>query len=240
MFNPQLMKELQAQQSELGKLAHKEYPTLSPEDIKKADLSPFDPNDFGDYFNPDSQKEVPWWEKNFDNSKNDLNGNSEQEVSNNDSNDVIERRNIDLQTINNDDLENWRNDPENEGKLILGEDHDSEVLRHNLEVVTGENPENSSAHHIVGNETPEAAAKLDEYGIDRNDPANGIFLPNCEDSDCKGSLHTGRHMRSYYDEVEQRFQNVSSREEALEALQSLKEDLYNGDLPLQRDVEPNK
>lgn len=66
MFNPQLMKELQAQQSELGKLAHKEYPTLSPEDIKKADLSPFDKNDYGDLINPDSQKETPWWEKDLE------------------------------------------------------------------------------------------------------------------------------------------------------------------------------
>lgn len=63
-FNNQLMKELQAQQSELGKLAKQDFPTVSSEDIKKADLSPFNPDDFGDYINPDSQKGDKWWEKN--------------------------------------------------------------------------------------------------------------------------------------------------------------------------------
>lgn len=152
----------------------------------------------------------------------------------------VKRLSFDEQTIDNDKLEEWRNQPENQGKLDLGKEHSSTVLSNNLcEVMETDQPENSAAHHIVGNNTPVAAAKLDEFGIDRNDPANGIFLPTSHDSECKGSLHTGNHLNSYYEEVDRRFQNVSSREEALEVLQSLKEDLYNGDLPLQNDT-PNK
>jgi hypothetical protein len=143
------------------------------------------------------------------------------------------------QTIDNFQLEEIR--PEIEGNLKLGYPHDGDILRCNLEAVTGTNPENSNAHHLVGSDTPEAAKKLEEFGIDRNDPANGIFLPDSPESALKGSIHgQGRHIAEYSNEVEQRFAGVTSREENLEVLQSLKEDLYNGDLALHYDVLPNK
>ena len=144
------------------------------------------------------------------------------------------------QYVDSKTLEEWRKNPENENKLELGREHSSKVLRGNLEAVTGENPENSAAHHIVGNDTPEAAKKLEEYGIDRNDPANGIYLPNSEESSLKGSIHDGRHSKEYCNEVERRFQNVSSKEECLEVLDSLKEDLYNGNVSVNKDNRCNK
>ena len=73
-----------------------------------------------------------------------------------------------------------------------------------------------------------------------SDPANGILLPNDASSPLKGSIHSGRHLQEYYNTVEQRMTTATTREEALEVLQSLKEDLFSGDLPLQRDVQPNK
>lgn len=143
------------------------------------------------------------------------------------------------QTIDNFKLEDMR--PEINKKLTLEVEHSGEVLRQNLEVVTGQNPEASNAHHLVGNDTPRAAEILDKYGIDRNDPANGIFLPDSTESTLKGSVHgQGRHISEYSNEVEERFLNVESREEALEVLQSLKEDLYDGNLALHYNVEPNK
>lgn len=158
--------------------------------------------------------------------------NSVDEVSS-DTVEYLESYTFEQQTIDNFVLEEKR--PEIEGNMVLGAEHDADTLRHNMSVAMEETPskEISNAHHIVGNDTPEAAKKLEEYGIDRNDPANGIFLPNSEASPLEGSLHgQGRHIASYSNEVEQRFVNVSSREEALEVLQSLKEDLYSGDLPL--------
>jgi len=135
------------------------------------------------------------------------------------------------QTVDNHDFEKHRSLYQDDMKL--GEPHDSNVLRYNLEIATGNNPENASAHHLVGNETPIASKKLEEFGIDRNDPTNGIFLPNKFESDCDGALHTGRHTQAYYNEIERRFMNVNSREEAIDVLQSIKDDLFNGKLKLQ-------
>lgn len=146
---------------------------------------------------------------------------------------------FDDQTIGNDVLEDKR--PEIEGKLNLGQPHNADVLRGNLEIAMDKETDRtvSRAHHIVGNETPYAAKKMEEFGIDRNAPANGILLPNDASSPLKGSIHSGRHLQEYYNTVEQRMTMATTREEALEVLQSLKEDLFSGDLPLQRDVQPN-
>lgn len=143
------------------------------------------------------------------------------------------------QTIDNSKLEEMR--PELQDKLNLGQPHDADVLRANIEVATRIQTDTSisRAHHLVGNETPNAAKKLEEFGIDRNAPANGILLPNDASSPLKGSIHSGRHLQEYYNTVEQRLAQATSREEVLEALQSLKEDLFSGELPLQRDVKPN-
>lgn len=143
------------------------------------------------------------------------------------------------QTVDNFKFEEQRS--EYEGKLELGKDHDAAVLRRNMEKVMGKKVEESQAHHIVGNGTPNAAAKLEEFGIDRNDPANGIYLPNSEFSPLKGSIHPGGgHRQEYYDTVERRMSQANTREEALEVLQSLKEDLFSGDLPLQNNKQFNK
>ena len=131
--------------------------------------------------------------------------------------------------------------PEIESKLDLGQSHNADVLRGNLEIAMDKETDRavSRAHHIVGNETPNAARAMEAFGIDRNDPANGILLPNDASSPLKGSIHSGRHLQEYYNTVEQRMAMATTREEALEVLQSLKEDLFSGDLPLQRDVQPN-
>lgn len=146
---------------------------------------------------------------------------------------------FDDQTIGNDVLEDKR--PEIESKLDLGQPHNADVLRGNLEIAIDKETDKtvSRAHHIVGNETPNAARAMEAFGIDRNDPANGILLPNDASSPLKGSIHSGRHLQEYYNTVEQRMAMATTREEALEVLQSLKEDLFSGDLSLQRDVQPN-
>ena len=143
------------------------------------------------------------------------------------------------QTVDNFKLEEKRQEID----LKLGDPHNSNTLRYNLDKVIGKtsNPENSNAHHLVGNDTPQALKKLHEMGIDINDPANGILLPNSPESPLKGAVHgQGRHTAEYSNEVERRFAKVKTREEALEVLQSLKEDLYNGNLNVHNDVKPNK
>lgn len=145
------------------------------------------------------------------------------------------------QTIDNFELESMR--PGVEENMSLGQEHDGGVLRYNMEQAmdVSSDTEVSNAHHIVGRDTPQAAKKLEEFGIDRNDPANGIFLPNSAESPLKGAVHgQGRHSIDYSNEVEQRFAGVTSREEALEVLQSLKEDLYSGELYVHKDIPANK
>lgn len=145
------------------------------------------------------------------------------------------------QAIDNFELESQR--PEIENKMNLGQEHDGPLLRYNMEQVmeTKSDTEVSNAHHIVGRDTPQAAKKLEELGIDRNDPANGIFLPNSSESPLKGAVHgQGRHSIDYSNEVEQRFVGVTTREEALEVLQSIKEDLYSGELYVHKDIPANK
>lgn len=181
-------------------------------------------------------------EKEF--SPENFNVSSVEDPSQNVSNNVeqIERTStFEEQTIDNFELESMR--PEIEDKMSLGQEHDGGILRYNMEqaMEVSSDTEVSNAHHIVGRDTPQAAKKLEEFGIDRNDPANGIFLPNSTESPLKGAVHgQGRHSMDYSNEVEQRFAGVTAREEALEVLQSIKEDLYSCDLYVHKDIPANK
>ena len=125
--------------------------------------------------------------------------------------------------------------------LILGKEKDGGILRENMLRCMPEKvrrillKNGSQAHHIVGNRTPIAAAKLKKYGIDINDPRNGIFLPDSGESGLKGVVHKGNHSNDYYDYIEQRFANCKSKEECLEVLDDVKNELYTGKIKLYRE-----
>lgn len=243
--------------SEVHEAAHSAEPKAfveTPQGVVKFKSNPIQPNVFVDLLANDDELSVPSVEDNNDISKaTSIESKNEQILSSDGEmvqsfDESLEDEDIEVshgldttffnekfiqteQTVDNYDFEKHR--LIYQGDMKLGEPHDSNVLRKNLEIATGNNPENASAHHLVGNETPIASMKLEEFGIDRNDPTNGIFLPNKFESDCDGALHTGRHTQVYYNEIERRFLNVNSREEAIDALQSIKDDLYNGKLKLQ-------
>lgn len=139
----------------------------------------------------------------------------------------------------------YRNNPNNE-PLLEGYEKDANVLRRNMELVMGDDASeidksNSRAHHIVGDNeySSESKAILDKYGIDINDPENGIFLPQNESSDLHGTIHDGKHTKAYNDEVTQRLRAATCKEDVLEILDSIKEDLYNGDMELYHDHKYN-
>lgn len=120
----------------------------------------------------------------------------------------------------------------------LGYPKDADILRENMLKVMSpkakkliDNTQNQ-AHHIIGNETPKAAAILQKYGIDINDPMNGIFLPSSGNSGLKGTVHKGRHKQDYYNYVENLFLNCKSKEDCYEVLDKIKSDLYNGKIEL--------
>ena len=146
------------------------------------------------------------------------------------------------QYVSIEQYEKFCEDPEAASTLNLGQPKDADVLRDNMYKVQDYNGvrntnierSNSRAHHIVGDNpsTIEAENILGKYGIDINDPMNGVFLPSDVESPLKGVIHEGRHTNEYHDIVNQRLRMASSREDCLDILQSIKEDLVNGDLPL--------
>lgn len=120
---------------------------------------------------------------------------------------------------------------------------DASVLRDNMYKVMGKNAKyakktainGNQAHHIIGNKTPLAANKLKKYGIDINDPMNGVFLPSSNRSGLKGTIHRGGHTEDYYQYIEQMFANCKSKEDCYQVLDKIKDDLYKGKIKLYSD-----
>lgn len=114
------------------------------------------------------------------------------------------------------------------------------VLRKNMLAVMGKNAKyanntlknGNQAHHIVGEKTPKAAEILKSFGIDINDPMNGIFLPSSSRSGLRGTVHRGGHSQDYYDYVEQMLSNCKTREDCYEVLDKIKNELYRGKIKL--------
>lgn len=103
-------------------------------------------------------------------------------------------------------------------------------LRTNMEELLGKklNP-GEHAHHIVPSthsykSAEEARKILKKYGIDINDAINGAAL--------SGEIHSGLHTYKYMDEVLKVLLEADkhdSRKKIIEALQSISEDIVNGD-----------
>ena len=117
---------------------------------------------------------------------------------------------------------------------------DAKVLRENMLKVMGEDAKyakntlknGNQAHHIIGNSTPLASSKLKQFGIDINDPVNGIFLPSSDRSGLRGVVHRGGHTQEYYDYIEQMFSQCKSKKDCYEVLDEIKSDLYKGKIKL--------
>jgi len=113
----------------------------------------------------------------------------------------------------------------------------SRVLRQSLY----DNDETSypgyEAHHIVAENDPDAAPAqqvLKDFDIDVNSAENGVFLPGTASVDnVTGSvIHRGAtRTDEYIDYVNEQMGGATTREEALEVLQALKDDLIAGRMP---------
>lgn len=168
---------------------------------------------------------------------------------NNNSNEVVERDSNHFseknQYADSERCKEYRSNPNNE-PLLEGYDKDASILRRNMELVMGDDASeidksNSRAHHIVGDNeySSESKAILKKYDIDINSPENGIFLPPNETSDLHGTIHEGKHTKAYNDEITQRLRIATCKEDVIEILDSIKEDLYNGDIKLYHDHKYN-
>lgn len=124
--------------------------------------------------------------------------------------------------------------------LKFGYPKDANKLRENMlqcmsektrKIITDSKNKNQ-AHHIIGNVTPIAFAKLKKFNIDINDPMNGIFLPANGTSGLKGTVHHGGHKQDYYDYIENLFINCNTKQDCYDVLDKIKNDLYKGKIEL--------
>lgn len=93
---------------------------------------------------------------------------------------------------------------------------------------------NMAAHHIVAGGAAAAAparAVLQRFGIGINEAANGVFLPRAANGTA-AAVHAGGHSRAYYEAVNAALAQATTRDEVLEALEALRQDLQNGKLGL--------
>ena len=131
-----------------------------------------------------------------------------------------------------------RIEPKSMGDMILTSDGESKAssvtLRQNMIDEGMEVPDYANAaHHIIaGNDVRAAGLRnmLEKYGIDINSAENGVFLPT-EKEVSEASYHRSLHTNAYYENVEKAFQGVSSKEEAIEVLQDIREQLLEGTFP---------
>ncbi len=98
----------------------------------------------------------------------------------------------------------------------------------------------TQAHHIVPVElfdTP-LGMQLCRWDIDLNSAENGVWLPSCEYDGRVAALHTGGPPGRYRGYIEEQFEGVSSRADALAIIDSIRQDLLSGDLELNRSALP--
>ena len=110
----------------------------------------------------------------------------------------------------------------------------STILGNNLEAAGVVRPPDTDAHHIVAFSDPRAAGirrMLEKWSIDINSPENGVFLPNKPGSTAPGSYHPRLNNKEYHNQIDRDFLGVSSRQEALDILQRIREQLLNGNYP---------
>ena len=107
----------------------------------------------------------------------------------------------------------------------------SKKLRENM-IASGqiEPSYKNAAHHIVAGSSPkatEARSILEKYGIDINSSDNGVFLPT-ERVGAGASYHPSLHTNEYYRKVNMLLNNANSREDVLDILNMIREDLLDG------------
>ncbi|WP_140399140.1 RHS repeat domain-containing protein, partial [Pseudomonas sp. SID14000] len=111
----------------------------------------------------------------------------------------------------------------------------SKALGKNLESSGVARPQNTAAHHIVGDSAKLAAparAILNKHGIDVDGAANGVFLPNRFNTDISvpGILHNGKHPNSYFESVNKIIANADAaggKDAVLKAIGNIRQKLLN-------------
>jgi hypothetical protein len=115
----------------------------------------------------------------------------------------------------------------------------SAILAANMEAAGVARPAQTAAHHIVAAGSPKAAEArriLTRFGIDINDAHNGVFLPDTPSSAAPGLYHRTLHTHVYFEEVNARLSQATSRQDVLDILNDIRTELLNGTFPHEEDV----
>ena len=111
----------------------------------------------------------------------------------------------------------------------------SRALGRALEAAGFERQAGEAAHHIVAGGAEAAAparAVLERFEIGINDAANGVFLPGTRAAPnaVGAAVHSPLHTPGYYQAVNEALGQATTRQEALEVLQALRQSLLGGGL----------
>lgn len=112
----------------------------------------------------------------------------------------------------------------------------SEILGDNLKDARVPRPTGSEAHQIIPEGVKDERLqnirdKLAGYGIGINDAVNGVYLPGPKGDASDGSYLRSLHNSKYYDQLQRDFARVQSREEAIEVLGRIREELKSSTYP---------
>jgi hypothetical protein len=102
----------------------------------------------------------------------------------------------------------------------------SRALGRALESAGHVRPPGSAAHHIVAHSARDAAparSVLQKFRININEAANGVFLPSAQ--------HAALHTQEYYTRVNTALTSATTREQVINALQSIGQALQSGTFP---------
>jgi RHS repeat-associated protein len=102
----------------------------------------------------------------------------------------------------------------------------SRALGRALEIAGHVRAPGAAAHHLVAGAAKRAAparSVLQKFGIGINEAANGVFL--------SGSVHSPIHTREYYETVNELLGGAESRQQALEALEAIRQGVLSGGFP---------
>ena len=114
----------------------------------------------------------------------------------------------------------------------VNEKASSKKLAGNMEAVGRYRPRNykTAAHHIVAGtskKSEEARKILNKFGIGINNEANGVFL-TLEKGVTSSAYHPSLHTYEYYEKVNRSLRYATSREDAIEILRDIAEQLLAG------------
>jgi len=117
----------------------------------------------------------------------------------------------------------------------------SEKLGDSLEASGYARPADTDAHHIVpvnAGKLDNIRAKLKSFGISIDDAPNGVFLPGVRGSEAEGAYHRSLHSNDYYNQLQRDFQNVGSKNDAIDVLDRIRGQLLNGTYPGSKPTPP--